>query len=70
MCGLPRWLTVKDLPVNAGDAGLVGLILAVGGSPRGGRGNPLQYSCLKTSREQRSLAGYSPWGHRETDRTE
>ena len=25
-----------------------------------GNGNPLQYSCLG----QRSLAGYSPWGHR------
>ena len=25
-------------------------------------GNPLQYSCLEKSHEQRSLAGYSPWG--------
>ena len=26
----------------------------------GGNGNPLQYSCLKKSHEQRSLVGYSP----------
>ena len=32
-------------------------------SPRGGNGNPLQYSCLEKFHEQRSLVGYSPWGH-------
>ena len=26
--------------------------------------NPLQFSCLENPHEQRSLAGYSPWGHR------
>ena len=30
----------------------------------GGNGNPLQYSCLEKSHGQRSLAGYSPWGHK------
>ena len=30
----------------------------------GGNGNPLQYSCLKKSHRQRSLAGYNPWGHK------
>ena len=34
-------------------------------SPGGEHGNPLQYSCL-----ERSLAGYSPWGHIESDMTE
>ena len=33
-------------------------------------GNPLQYSCLKKSHEQRSLAGYSPKGCKELDMTE
>ena len=33
-------------------------------------GNPLQYSCLKNPRGQRSLAGYSPWGCKESDTTE
>ena len=30
----------------------------------GGHGNPLQYSCLENPHGERSLAGYSPWGHR------
>ena len=43
-------------------------VLSIKGSlrakPRGGHGNPLQYSCLENPREQRSLAGYSQWGCR------
>ena len=38
---------VKKLPVNAGDVRDVGLIPRLGRSPRGGNGNPLQYSCLE-----------------------
>ena len=34
---------VKDLSVNAGDADLIPESRI---SPRGGNGNPLQYSCL------------------------
>ena len=34
---------VKNLPVNAGDAGL---IPGSGRSPGEGNGNPVQYSCL------------------------
>ena len=41
----------------------------IGKIPGGGHGNPLQYSCLENPHEQRSLAGYSPWGH-ESDMTE
>ena len=26
-------------------------------------------SCLENPKEQRRLVGYSPWGHRESDRT-
>ena len=33
-------------------------------------GNPFLYSCLKSPRGQRSLAGCSPRGHKESDRTE
>ena len=29
-----------------------------------------QYSCLENPHGQRSLAGYSPWGHKELDTTE
>ena len=32
--------------------------------------NPLQYSCLENPQGQRSLAGYSPWGRKESDTTE
>ena len=28
------------------------------------------YSCLENSHEQKSLAGYSLWGHKESDMTE
>ena len=31
---------------------------------------PLQYSGLEKFHGQRSLAGYSPWGHKESDATE
>ena len=31
--------------------------------PGEGNGNPLQYACSEKSCGQRSLVGYSPWGH-------
>ena len=39
-------------------------------SPGGGHSNLLQYSCLENSYGQRSLVGYSPWGHNKSDTTE
>ena len=54
----------KNLPANTGDAGDSGSIPGSGRSPGEGNGNPLQYSCLKKSHGQRSLAGYSLWGCR------
>ena len=33
-------------------------------------GSPLHYSCLENPRGQRSLVGYSPWDHKESDTTE
>ena len=59
--------TVKNLPANVGD---LNLISGLARSPEGGHSNPLQYSCLETPHEQRSLAGYSPWGRKESDMTE
>ena len=38
---------VKNLSINAGDAGDVGSIPGLRRSPGGGHGNPLQYSCLE-----------------------
>ena len=40
---------VKNLPANAGDAGL---IPGSGKSPGGGNGNPLQDSCLENPMER------------------
>ena len=42
--GLPWWLSGKNPPANAGDAGS---IRGSGRSPGEGNGNPLQYSCLR-----------------------
>ena len=55
-----RSSVVNNSPAIAGDAGDVGSIPGSGG----GSGNPLQYSCLENPHRQRSLAGYSPWGHK------
>ena len=38
--------------------------------PGGGHVTPFQYSCLGNPHGQRSLAGNSPWGHKELDTTE
>ena len=51
------------------NVGHLGLILGLGRSPGGGHGHPLQYSCLENPHGQRSLVGYSPWGHKESDPT-
>ena len=50
---------VKNLPANARDAIDSGSIPGLGKSPGGGNGNG-----------QRSLAGYSLWGCKESDMTE
>ena len=40
-------LAVKSLAANAGDARDMGSIPGWGRSPGGGRGNPLQFSCME-----------------------
>ena len=57
----------KESACNAGD---LGSIPELGRSPGGGHGKPPQYSCLENPHGQRSLAGYSPWGRKESDTTE
>ena len=59
-----------NLPANAGDTRDVGWIRGLGGSPGGGHGYPLQYSCLENPHGQRSLEGYRPQGRKELDTTE
>ena len=46
--GLPGDLVVENPPANIGDTGS---IPGLGGSPGGGNGNPLQYSCLENPRD-------------------
>ena len=40
--GLPRWVSDKEQPANAGDVRDMDLNPGSGRSPRGGLGNPLQ----------------------------
>ena len=68
--GFPGSAMVKNLPANAGDTGDTGSIPGLGRSPGVRNGNPLQCSCLGKFNGQRSLVGYSPWGHKESDMTE
>ena len=56
----------KNPPADAGD---MGWIPHPGRSPEGGHDYPLQYSCLENLHGQRSLADFSPWGHKESDTT-
>ena len=61
-------LVVKNLFANAGDIRDVDLIPGLGRSLGKGHGNPVFLP--RESHGQRSLAGYSPWGHKESDTTE
>ena len=69
--GFPGGSDGKESACNAGD---MGSIPGLGRSPVGGHDNELpplrQYTCLENPHEQRSLAGYSPWGYKELDKTE
>ena len=58
---------VENPSANSGDARDVGSIPGSGRSPRVGNGNSLQYSSLEKFHGQRSLMGYSPWDHKESD---
>ena len=54
--GFPGGSVGKHPPANEGDANSI---------PGRGNSNPLQYSCLGKSHQQRSLAGYSPRGRKK-----
>ena len=57
---------VKNPLANSGDVRDAGLISGSGRSPGGGRGNPLQYSCLENPMIG-GLTGYSPWSPKESN---
>ena len=65
--GFPGSSAGKESVCNTGDPGSIS---ELGRSPEGRHGNPLQCSCLENPHGQRSLVGYSPWGHKELDVTE
>ena len=65
--GFPGGSDSKESICSEGD---LGLIPGLGRSPGAGHDNPLQYSCLETPHGQRSLAGNSCWGCKESDTTE
>ena len=67
--GFPGLSVVKNPPGKAGDTRHLGSIPGSGGSPGVGNSNPLQYSLTGKCHGQRSLAGYSSWGHKKSDTT-
>jgi len=59
---------VKNPPANAGDTEETVSIPGLGRSPGGGQPTPVFLP--GELHGQRSPVGYSPWGHKELDRTE
>ena len=64
--GFPDGSDSKESACNAGD---LGLIPGSGRSP-GEQWQPTPVFLPGESHEQRSLVGYSPWGHKESDMTQ
>ena len=64
--GFPGGSDSKESACNVGD---LSLIPGLGRSLGGRNGNLCQCSCLKNPHGQMNLAGYSPWGHKESDMT-
>ena len=63
---IPGGSVVKNTPANAED---VGSIPGSGRSPGGGKWQPTPVFLPGESHRQRSLAGYNPEGHKESDTT-
>ena len=66
--GFPGGSVVKNLPANIGHAGDAGSIPGSGNFP--GEWQPTPVFLPGKSHGQKSLVGYSPWGHIESDMTE
>ena len=67
----PGGLVGKDSTCNVGDTEDAGLMPRLGRSPEERTGNLFQYSFLGNPMDrERSLVGYSPWGHKELDKAE
>jgi len=61
---------VKNLPASAGDVKRCRLDPWVGKIPWSGKRQPTPVFLPGESHGQRSLVGYSPWGHKESGATQ
>ena len=68
--GFPGGSVVEQPLANAGDARDAALIPWVGKIPWSRKWQPTPVFLLEKSHGQRSLAGYGPGGHKESDTTE
>ena len=68
--GFPSGSAVKNPPAMQETYRRFGLISGSGRSPEARNGNPFQCPCLGSPMGPRSLAGFSPWDHKESDMTE
>ena len=64
---LPGGLDSKESTCNVGE---LGLIPGLGRSPGEGNSLPTPVFLAGEYHGQRSLVGYSPWGHKKSDMTE
>ena len=60
----------KEFACSAGDAGDAGLIPGLGKSPGGGHGNPLQYSCLKNTKNRGAWQATAQKSPKQLDATQ
>ena len=68
--GFPSGVVVKNPSANAGDVRDADSIPGLGRSSGGGEWQPTPVFLPGEYQGQRSLAGYSPWGCKESDMTE
>ena len=61
---------VRNLPANAGDAGDEGSVPRRRNIPWRRKWQHIPVFLPDKSHGQRSLVGYSPWGHKKSDMTE
>ena len=61
---------VKYLPAVLETEAVMSSIPGSGRSPGRGHGNPLQYSCLENSMDRGAWWAFSPWGHKQSNKTE
>ena len=71
----PRWLSGKESACNPGDLGLISGLGRRGGGGEYGPSwrrvwKPTPVFLPRKSYGERSLVGYSPWGHKESNTTE